>query len=186
MLYKLPTLQYTQTFLSKNLARKWSLSNNWVSEFFSLFYGIFQFMILGNLLIKYLANQVSWTINYLAYRCFSIFQLIKCDASQQLKKSWLLEDFVENQPLKISWDAETSDLVRLVNYGKSIHGKSLPEKKLTTLVMFYKQHCKWRTSFSFSKFHSRCLAVAYFPQTNRLVLLLSFLLMWSLLIFLNL
>lgn len=144
MLYKLPTLQYTQTFLSKNLARKWSLSNNWVSEFFSLFYGIFQFMILGNLLIKYLANQVSWTINYLAYRCFSIFQLIKCDASQQLKKSWLLEDFVENQPLKISWDAETSDLVRLVNYGKSIHGNSgSPDlKKKLTVVKVYLRFIK--------------------------------------------
>ena len=63
---------------------------------------------------------------------FSILQLTKCDASQQLKKSWLLEDFVENQPLKISWDAETFDLVRLVNYGKSIHGKFLPEKKVKT------------------------------------------------------
>ena len=45
---------------------------------------------------------------------------------------------------------------------------------VSTLIMFYKQHCKSRTSLSFSKFHGRCLAVAYFPPKNRLVLLLNF------------
>ena len=45
--------------------------------------------------------------------------------------------------------------------------------KYYTIIMFYKQHCKWGTSLSFSKFHSRCLAVAYFPPKSRLVSLLN-------------
>ena len=35
-----------------------------------------------------------------------------------------------------------------------------------TLIMFYEQNCVGRTSVSFSKFHSHCLAVAYFPLKN--------------------
>ena len=45
---------------------------------------------------------------------------------------------------------------------------------LIKLIMFYKKHCTRRISLSFSKFHSCCLAVAYFPPKKRLVLLLNF------------
>ena len=35
--------------------------------------------------------------------------------------------------------------------------ESLLQALLSTLIMFYKQHCKKEISLSFSKFHSRCL-----------------------------
>ena len=71
----------------------------------------------------------------------------------------------------------------IVNFSLSLLRTSFgfinnPQRRMHTLIMFYKQHCKWGTSLSFSKFHSRCLAVAYFPPKSRLVSLLNFFLIY--------